>query len=206
MMRELVPGIHHWKTYRDTIGAPVSSYWIEAVGIVIDPMVPEEGLDAFRQARIGPQQVVLTTGLHDRHAERFAEEFSIPIRAPKEAAERIGDRFGFGPYTDHRELAPGVRAVHIGVLCDDEYALHITEPEGAIVVADAVHNYGDTLSFFSDDLLGDDAQEVKRGLKQQLWTLLQRDFEHLLFTHGDPILRHGKRALREFVKSPVEVL
>jgi hypothetical protein len=196
-MQEIAPGIHHWTAYRDTIGTTVSSHWIEPAGIVIDPLVPDEGLEAFD---VAPQQVVLTTGLHTRHAERFAEAFSIPIRAPREAADRLGDRLVFDPYTDGEELAPGVRAVHIGVLCPDEYALHITAAEGAIAFADGQHHHDGPLGFFSDDLLGDDPEEVKRGLKEQFRALLERDFEHLLFAHGDPIVGDGKRALRDFLK------
>lgn len=196
-MQEIAPGIHHWTAYRDTIGTTVSSHWIEPAGVVIDPLVPDEGLEAFD---VAPQQVVLTTGLHTRHAERFAEAFSIPIRAPREAADRLGDRLVFDPYTDGEELAPGVRAVHIGVLCPDEYALHITAAEGAIAFADGLHHHDGPLGFFSDDLLGDDPEEVKRGLKEQFRALLERDFEHLLFAHGDPIVGDGKRALRDFLK------
>ena len=196
-MQEIAPGIHHWTAYRDTIGATVSSHWIEPAGVVIDPLVPDEGLEAFD---VAPQQVVLTTGLHTRHAERFAEAFSIPIRAPREAADRLGDRLTFDPYTDHEELAPGIRAVHIGVLCPDEYALHITATEGAIAFADGLHHYGQALDFFSDDLLGEDPEAVKRGLEEKFRALLERDFDHLLFAHGDPIVGDGKRALRDFLK------
>jgi hypothetical protein len=196
-MQEIAPGIHHWTAYRDTIGTKVSSHWIELAGVVIDPLVPDEGLEAFDPA---PQQVVLTTGLHARHAERFAEEFSIAIRAPREAADRLGDRLSFDPYTDGEEIDPGVHAVHIGVLCPDEYALHITATEGAIAFADGLHHYGPALDFFSDDLLGDDPEAVKRGLEDQFRALLERDFDHLLFAHGDPIVGDGKRVLGDFLK------
>jgi hypothetical protein len=199
-MDEIAPGIHHWTAMRETIGRPVSSHWIEPAGVVIDPMVPEEGLEAFAGAR-GPQQVVLTTGLHTRHAERFAEALSIPIRAPRQAADRLGDSLTFEPYADEEELAAGVRAIHIGVLCPDEYALHIATAEGAIAFADGLHHNGDALGFFSDDLLGDDPAAVKRGLEQRFRTLLQRDFEHLLFAHGQPIVGSGRAALRDFLTS-----
>jgi hypothetical protein len=201
-MRELAPGIHHWTAFRDTIGMRVSSYWIEPAGVLIDPMIPEEGLEAFETGGVRPQQVLLTTGLHVRDGERIAEAFGIPIRAPREARDRVGDRLDFEPYSDNEDLAPGVRAVRIGVLCPDEYGLHIAEPEGAIALADALHSYGGALAFFSDDLLGDDPQAVKEGLTQQLRALLERDFDLLLFTHGDPIVGHAKTALREFVRSP----
>jgi hypothetical protein len=200
-MHEIAPGIWHWTAFRDTIAMEVSSYWIQPAGLLIDPLVPDEGLDAFGAA-VAPQQVVLTTGLHTRHAERLADAFSIPIRAPREAADRLGDSLTFEPYTDHEELAPGVRAVRIGVLCPDEYALHIAPPGSAIAVADAIHDYGGALGFFEDDLLGDDPEAVKAGLKQQLQTLLERDWNHLLFAHGDPIVGSGKSALRDFVASP----
>jgi hypothetical protein len=202
-MRELAPGIHHWTAFRDTIGMRVSSYWIEPAGVLIDPMLPEEGLEAFGDGGVRPQQVLLTTGLHIRDAQRFGEAFGIPIRAPREARDRVGDRLDFEPYTDHEELAPGVRAIRIGVLCPDEYGLHVTGPEGAIALADALHHYGGALGFFSDELLGDDPQAVKDGLREQFQALLERDFQHLLFAHGDPIVGNAKSALREFLRSPV---
>jgi hypothetical protein len=197
-MQEIAPGIHHWTAFRDTIGTTVSSHWVEPAGVVIDPLLPDEGLDPFERAEVGPQQVLLTTGLHRRHAERIAEAFSIPIRAPREAADRLGDRLDFEPYGDGDELAPGVQAVRIGVLCPDEYALHVTVSQGAIAFADGLHHYGGALGFFSDDLLGDDPEAVKRGLREQFRALLERDFDHLLFAHGDPIVGGGKRALRDF--------
>jgi hypothetical protein len=193
-MKEIFPGVHHWTAVRDTIGMRVSSYWVQPAGIVIDPLVPDEGLGAFT----GLRQVVLTTGLHSRHAERFADEFGIPVRAPREAAERIGDRLRFDPYADGEQLEPGVQAVHIGELCPDEYALHITVSEGAVALADAVEHYGDALAFFSDGLLGDDPEAVKAGLRARLRELAARDFEHLLFAHGDPIVGGGRAALRAF--------
>jgi hypothetical protein len=200
-MQEIIPGVHHWTAFRDTIGMPVSSYWVAPAGVLVDPMLPEGGLGPFESADVPPQQVVLTSGLHTRAAERIAEALSIPIRAPREARDRLGDRLDFEPYTDHEELGPGVRAVRIGVLCPDEYALHIAAAEGAIALADALEHYGDAVGFVSDDLLGDDPAAIKDGLKQQLGTLLERDFDHLLFAHGDPIVGGGKRALRDVVTS-----
>jgi hypothetical protein len=200
-MREIVPGIRHWTAFRDTIGAQVSSYWIEPARMLVDPMVPDEGLEAFEAVAVRPEEVVLTTGLHTREAQRFADALEIPIRAPREAADRLGDRLTFEPYDGGEELAPGVHAVHIGVLCPDEYALHITLADGAISFADGLHHDGDELGFFDDYLLGDDPEAVKRGLTEQLRALLDRDFANLLFAHGDPIVGDGKRVLREFVES-----
>ena len=48
-------------------------------------------------------------------------------------------------------------------------------------------------------LMGDDAAAVRARLRESLRRLLDLDFDHLLFAHGDPLIGGGKRALREFV-------
>jgi hypothetical protein len=198
-MREILPGVDHWTVLHDPIGARVSSYNVRPAGIVVDPRVPEGGMGELTGT---PQQVVLTSGLHHRDAARFAEHFGIPIRASREAIERLGDRLEVEPYGDGEELAPGVTAIKIGRLCEDEYALHLAVDAGAIAFADGLTRYGDALGFFSDDLLGDDPATVKEGLKQAFGGLLEREFDHLLFAHGEPLIGGGKAALREFVTSP----
>ena len=199
-MQEIVPGIFHWSAFHEPIRAEVSSYYVQPAGIVVDPKVPEEGLDALPGQ---PQQVVLTTGLHDRDAQRFADEFGIPIRASREAIVRLGDALAVEPFDPGEELAPGATALHIGSLCDDEGALHLTVAEGALAFADGLIRYAGALGFVPDQLLGDDPQRVKDGLKQAYAGLLTRDFDHLLFAHGDPLIGGGKAALRDFVTSPV---
>jgi hypothetical protein len=199
-MREVIPGIFHWTTMHEPIGVRVSSHYVEPAGIVIDPKVPEDGLDALPGR---PQQVVLTSGLHDRDAQRFADAFDIPVRASFEAAERVGETVEVEPFNDFDEIAPGVTAIVIGKLCPDECALHIALGEGAIAFADGLNRYGDALAFFPDELLGAHPERVKEGLKKAFQGLLIRDFDHLLFAHGEPLVGGGKAALRDFVTSPV---
>ncbi len=199
-MREIVPGIFHWTTFHEPIGARVSSYYVQPAGIVIDPKIPEDGLDALPGE---PQQVVLTIGLHHRDAPRFAEAFGIPIRASREAAERLRGRLEVEEFTAGEEIAPGVTAMHIGKLADDEGALHIAVEQGAIAFADGLVRYGGALGFVPDELIGERADRVKEGLKDAFRGLLTRDFDHLLFAHGDPLIGGGREALRKFAESPV---
>jgi hypothetical protein len=198
-MDELLPGLLHWTTFHDGIGARVSSYYVEPAGALIDPRVPDDGMGAFA-GRGSPQQVVLTSGLHCRHAVLFAESFGCVVRASPEALERLGGELDAEPYTDGDEIAPRVTAIHVGRICPDEYALHIAVAEGAIAFADALQRYGDVLGFFSDELLGDDPETVKAGLIDAFGGILTRDFDHLLFAHGEPLIGGGKAALRDFVK------
>lgn len=195
---EIFPGVLHWTAHHPNIGAPVSSYLVEPAGVLVDPILPEAGLDALA-GRTRPQQIVLTNGHHTRDAQRFAEAFGCPIVVSPEGAERIGDALSVEIYRDGDDVVPGVRAVKLGVLAPDEYALHITAMEGAIALADGLVHYGEPLGFVADELLGDDPEAVKDGLRQQLRTLLERDFEHLLFAHGDPVVSSGKTALRDFL-------
>lgn len=195
-MREIFSGVFHWTALHEPIGARVSSYYVQPAGIVLDPKVPEEGLDALPGA---PQQVLLSSGHHQRDAQRFADAFGIPVRASREAAEHLGDALEVQPFGDGEEVAPGVTAIHIGKLSPDEGALHLAVGAGALAFADGLNRYGETLGFFADDLLGDDPENVKAGLKQAFAGLLTRDFDHLLFAHGEPLVGGGKAALRDFV-------
>ena len=164
--------------------------------------MPDEGLDAFA-GRGRPQQIVLTSGLHARHADRFAEAFGCVIRASPQALDRVGEALDAEPYRDGDEVAPGITAIHIGSLSPDEYALHIAVGDGAIVFADGLIRYAGTLGFVPDGLSGDDPEPVKEGLKDAFRGLLLRDFDHLLFAHGDPLIGGGKAALRDFLEQPV---
>jgi len=201
-MQEILPGLFHWTTFHDGIRARVSSYYVESAGALIDPRVPDDGLDAFA-GRERPQQVVLTSGLHARHATRFADAFGCVIRASPEALERVGGDLDAAPYADGDEIAPGIGAIHIGSIAPDEYALHIAVAEGAIAFADALTRYAGVLGFVPDALLGDDPATVKAGLKDAFGGLLTREFDHLLFAHGDPLIGGGRAALRDFLERPV---
>lgn len=195
-MDELLPGIHHWTAYYDSIGERVHSYYVEAAGALIDPMVPDEGLDAF--AGMTPQQVLLTNRLHFRHSARFREAFGCVVRASEPGMHHLARR-GVEPFRFGDEVAAGITAIEIGVLCPDETALHIALGDGAIAIADTiVHPHDGPLGFVSDPLLGDDPPTIKRGLRERLRELLTRDFDALLFAHGEPIARGAKPALRAF--------
>ena len=44
-MREIAPGLWHWTARHEHIGADVSSYYLPIERVLIDPMVPAEGID-----------------------------------------------------------------------------------------------------------------------------------------------------------------
>jgi glyoxylase-like metal-dependent hydrolase (beta-lactamase superfamily II) len=205
-MQEIRPGIWHWTSFRETIGQDVSSYWIEPAGIVLDPMVPPgPGLDWWDGRDVRPQQLVLTIGLHWRESDEFRRRFpDIPVRCASPALERFegtdrqAEGFEFGD-----EVAPGVTAVEVGGIAPDETALHIEHGGGAIAIADGLirASGGGPLSFVPDFLMGDDPETVKAALIDSFRGLLTRDFDTLLFAHGEPLVGGAKTTLRDFVES-----
>lgn len=198
-MRELTEGVFHWTTFHPNIEQQVSSYFVAGSGTLIDPMTPEEGVEWFDGSRRA-QRIVLTNRHHLRHSERFAAAYAIPILCHEAGLHEFA---GGGPdvkgFAWGDELAPGVTALEVGAICDEETALRIDVGEGLLAVADAVVNYGG-LTFVPDEHLGDDPDGVKSAVRDAYGRLLDERFDSILTAHGDPIVGGGKEALRRFVE------
>jgi hypothetical protein len=202
-MREILPGIHHWTAFRDTIGTRVSSYWVAPAGILIDPMIPEEGLEAVTALDPRPQQILLTNRHHLRHGEQLADALDCPIRYSPPSQDELGHLRRGRRYEWGHEVAPGVTALEIDILAPDEAGLLIAHGEGALAIGDTLTCFAGVLGFFGDDLLGHDPKRVKEGLRNRFRALLARDFDALLPAHGVPLASHAKTTLRDFVTLPV---
>jgi hypothetical protein len=199
-IREVLPGVHHWTAIHPRIRVPVDSYYIESARVVLDPVVPREGLGWFER-RDWPAQVVLTNRHHLRHAERFAKEFGCPIRCCEAGLHEFEggpevEGFAFGT-----EVAPGITAHELDAICPDDTTLEIrTAQGGALAFADGLNRpRGGGLTFVPGFLMGDDPAAVRVGLRASLRRLLDLDFDSLLFAHGEPLIGGGKDALLEFV-------
>jgi len=221
-MEEIGPGIHHWKARHPRIQVEVSSYYVEPAATLIDPLEPAEGIEWFEtsrahrpdgrrdsfphttrppgsfESRTRPERIVLTNRHHYRHSDRFAEAFGCVVLCNENGLhefddEREVDGFAFGD-----EVATGITAHEVGVLCPEETALHIKVGDGFVSLADSLTNY-EELGFVSDGLLGDDPEAIKSGLIDSFRRLVDLDFDGLLLAHGDPIVTEGKQRLSEFV-------
>ena len=196
-MEEILPGVWHWTATHPSTGSEVSSYWVRPAKVVIDALLPENGIDDF--AAEPPDRVLLSNRHHLRHAELFAQELDCTIHCSKPGLHEFADgprveAFDFGD-----EVAPGIEAIEIGAICPDESALLLGDAR-ALSIADGIRHYGGEMDFFADRLLGDDPAGVKAGLRHSYAGILDRDFDSLLFAHGDPIVGGGKEALREFAQ------
>lgn len=197
-MKEILPGIHHWSAFHEGIRMDVSSYYVADDPVtVLDPMVPEEGLDWFREQG-PPGQILLTNRHHYRHSDRFVEAFGCPVRCERSGLYEFEggpavEGFDFGD-----QLAARITAREMDAICSEDTALHIQIGEGALAFADALIYYG-SVGFVPDELIGDDPEGVKQATRRSVERLLELDFDSLLFAHGDPLVRGGKQALRDFL-------
>ena len=197
-MRELAPGIPHWTAVHPNLGAQVSSYYAADAATLIDPMAPEEGLDWFDGER-RPQRVVLTNRHHLRDSERFAEAFGIPILCHQAGLHEFEGGPAVEPFSWGDELAPGITALKVDAICDEETALRIDVGDGFLAVADGVINYGE-IGFVPDRYIGDDPPAIHAAIRAAYRELIDEPFDSILFAHGDPIVGGGKHALRRFVE------
>ena len=194
-MEEIQPGLLHWTAYRDTIGADVHSYLHVPSGTLLDPMEPLQGLEAVPPV----QRIVLTNRHHYRHSDRFREAFGCPVLCHVAGLHEFeGEVEGFA-WGD--ELAPGVMAHEVGVLCPEETAVELGD---ALAFADAlIRGRHGELGFVPDFLLGDDPEAIRHGLRERFRRLAEAvEFDALLLAHGDPVRTGGRSALNTFADAP----
>jgi hypothetical protein len=195
-MQEILPGVFHWVTLHPRIEIPVSSYYLAEEHVLLDPLVPAEGLDWWSEP---PKHVFLTNRHHYRDSGKFVERFGCTVWCVESGLHEFTKGQKVEPFRFGTDLPGNIRAVEIGVLCPDETALHIPRV-AAVALADGVIREGDgPLTFVPDDLIGDDPDSIKAGLKDSYRRLADEfDFDHLLLAHGDPWVGGGKEALRAF--------
>jgi glyoxylase-like metal-dependent hydrolase (beta-lactamase superfamily II) len=200
-MNEVLPGVLHWTTHHEGIGQPVHSHFAVESAALIDPRMPEGGVDEV--ARYGrPDRILLSNRHHLRHSACFADAFSCPIRCHEAGLHEFFDGPEVQGFRFGEEVAPGIHALEMGALTPEDTVFHLQTGPGALLFADGLIRRRDgELAFVRDGLMGDDPEGVKRGLVLSLRRLLDEDFDALLFAHGEPMASGGHRALEEFVGS-----
>ncbi len=205
---EIAPGVFHWSAFHDGIQKEVSSYYLADAGVVLDPRLPSEGFEGgvdplkWLAEHGPPRAVVLTNRHHYRHSGRLMDAFGIPVRASRPGMHEFTSAQRVEPFEYGDELPGGVLTHEVGAICPDETALEIPTAR-AIALADSVVRFDDPngpLGFVPDFLLGDDPDDVRRGLLSSLRRLLELDFDHLLLAHGLPVVDEGKRELEAFLE------
>jgi hypothetical protein len=205
-VQEALPGLFHWQTLHPKIRTEVDSYWIEAAGVLIDPLVPADaGIEWFAGRASQPVAVLLTNRHHYRDAGLFAQRFGCTVHCSRPGMHEFRAGQEVQPFDFGEALAGGVIAYEVDAICPDESALHIPALR-AVAIADGVVLGGPRgaegqLGFVPDALM-DEPEQTKRGLLDAYARLLaELDFEHLLLAHGGPLIGDGRVRLRELIDS-----
>lgn len=201
-MNEIQPGVWHWSTVHDKWGITIHSLFLPEPGggVVIDPRIPAEGLEWFG-SHGEPAHAILTNRHHYRDAGRLREAFGTTVHCHAAGMHEFTGGQEVESFEHGDTLAGGIEALEVGALCPEETALLVPVAGGLLALGDSVvrEESGD-LGFVGDQHMGDDPEAVKRGLRRALARVLEREFRHLTFAHGEPIVDGGKARLREFVE------
>jgi hypothetical protein len=189
-VQEIAPGLRRWTAWHD--------HWEEDVGalavdtedglVLIDPLDPPSDLGK-------PDHVLVTVYWHGRGTSKVgAKNVWASTRSAQPLQNRgivVTNRFRAGD-----ELPGGIQALQTARSAEVVYWL----PEHrAVVVGDVLLGAGAKPRATSDELrlcperwLGKPTHD---DLKESLRPLLDLPVERVLVSHGEPLLRDGKRAL-----------
>jgi hypothetical protein len=203
-MQEILPGVMHWSAMHPNTGLRSHSAFHVASRTLIDPMVPEEGLEWFE--RHTPERALLTNRHHLRGAPEFAAAFGCSIHCHPAGLHEFEGGPEVRPMEPGDTPAPGITVLEFGAITPEEVALHVDAGPGALAFADGlIEVRGGGLGFFSDSLLGDDPEGVKQGVRADLRRLLgEQRFDALLLAHGEPRAAGGRAELEAFASSGEE--
>ncbi|HTX31773.1 MAG TPA: hypothetical protein VMD09_10315 [Solirubrobacteraceae bacterium] len=197
-MRENAPGVWHWSARHEHIGTDVSSYFLETERVLLDPMIPPEGIDWLADHG-PPEHILLTNRHHDRQSWELRDRFACSVRCVRNGMHELEGRGPAEPFDFGDELPGGIVAYEVDSICPDETALHIPAHR-ALACADGVIHYGSELGFVPERYM-DDPEQTKAGLRAAYARLLDLDFDTLLLAHGAPWVGDAKAALRRFATS-----
>ena len=193
-MIEVAPGLHRWTAHHPD--------WEEEVGCVAvetgDGLVLVDPLDPPRQFR-KPEHILITVYWHGRATGHIAARH---VWAPSRGARPLQNR-GVqvtDPIRNDTPLPDGLCAVPTARAGEVVYWL---PQHKAVVVGDVLLGAGakpratdDPLRLCPERWLG---KATHADLKASLEPLLDLPLQHVLVSHGAPVLRSGKRALEHVI-------
>jgi hypothetical protein len=196
-VRETLPGVHHWATVHPRWKILRHSHWLAAERVLIDPGIPDEGIELFDATP--PVAVLLTNRHHYRDAGAFAERYGCPVLCNRLGLHEFRDGEPVEGFDAGDDLPGGLVALEVGGICPDETALH-APAHRAVAFADGLVRMPDDgpLRFVPDELMHD-PERTKARLTEAYRRIAALDVDALLLAHGDPIPSGGRRLLADFV-------
>jgi hypothetical protein len=189
-MLEIAPGLRRWTAWHGHWEEDVGSLAVETSDglVLIDPIEPPRDVQK-------PDHVLVTVFWHGRSTgELGAERVWAPTRSAQPLRNRGVDVTDAFRETD--ALPGGIRAFQTARVAEVVYWL---PDQKAVVVGDVLlgagakpHATSDPLRLCPERWLG---KASHKDLRESLRPLLELPVERVLVSHGEPVLRDGKRAL-----------
>ncbi|MBI1929252.1 hypothetical protein HYR99_34025 [Candidatus Poribacteria bacterium] len=207
-MKELVPNIYQATTMLKAGPVKVSSamHVIKAGEevILIDPFTLP-GAETEALERLGkPTLILITTTWHTRDAESYRKRYGAKILANRAAVPKLGiavdDAFG-----DGETLLAGLTTIEMPGTATGETIFRREQGGGTLIAGDALMNFppGERglimrLIGFHENLgtMPKLFMKDKKLAAESYQKLLDYDFDHILVSHGSPILSRAKKKLR----------
>jgi hypothetical protein len=178
--------------------------------LLIDPLLPpdpEPVLDVLDERAGASKRVAILVSIpyHVRSSEelwkRYRKDAEVTIHGHRACTKRLKDTSAFHEIDPAVPLPAGVTAHAIGKPRRYETPLHLPS-HGALVFGDAVAETDGRLVMWSADRV--DAK-VDRFYRERfaptLEPLLELDFDRVLVTHGQPVMKNGKKALGDGLRA-----
>ena len=221
-MQKLTDGLWRWTArhpewHPGEFGAEVASFAAKADGekggtlVLIDPLLPEdkaeanEVLDTLDGALEKRVAILISIPYHARSSEalwrRYRSDAETTIHGHPAAAKRLEDRSAFSEIEPGVPLPGGVTAHAIGKPRRYEMPFHVPSHE-ALVFGDAVAEHGGALRVWAADKVDAKVERFYRErFNPTLEPLLELPFDAVLVTHGKPVMKGGKEALKKALKA-----
>jgi hypothetical protein len=221
-MQKLTDGLWRWTArhpewHPGEFGAEVASFAATADGgrggtlLLIDPLLPEdeaeasEVLDTLDGALEKRVAILISIPYHVRSSEelwrRYRDDAETTIHGHRAAAKRLEDRSAFSEIEPGVPLPGGVTAHSIGKPRRYEMPFHVPSHD-ALVFGDAVAEHGGALRVWAADKVDAKVERFYRErFNPTLEPLLELPFDAVLVTHGKPVMKGGKQALKKALKA-----
>ena len=190
-MQEIASGLRRWTSWHDHWEEEVGSVAVDTSDglVLIDPLEPPPELGR-------PAHVLVTVYWHSR----ATADIKAPTSAPSRSLRPLANR-GVAATDAATDLPGGIRAFQTARAAEAVYWL----PEHrAVVVGDVFLGAGakpratdDPLRLCPERWLG---KATHQDLKESLRPLLDLPVEHVLVSHGLPVVANGKRELARVLR------
>ena len=189
-------GIWIWHRYDGGVKTDVFSTALatDAGVFLIDPIAPPPPELELALAGSTVAGAIITNGNHARAAADFAREHATPIYARRRAEQHLGLE-QVCELEAGSALACDLTALLIDGAAPGEIALHCTRDGGTLVMGDALINMGSQGFAFLPAKYCENVKLMRRSLR----SLLDYEFQRLLFAHGTPIVTRARSRLAELL-------